>query len=44
MVALKDTALGFIIASPELLRTGQVISGFFNNIPTALVVAAIYMA
>ena len=45
MVALKDTALGFIIAYPELLRTGQLIyNGFFNIIPTAIVVAAIYVA
>jgi glutamate transport system permease protein len=45
VVALKDTALGFIIAYPELLRTGQLIyNGFFNIIPTALVVAAIYVA
>jgi glutamate transport system permease protein len=45
VVALKDTALGFIIAYPELLRTGQLIyNGFFNIIPTALVIAAIYVA
>jgi glutamate transport system permease protein len=45
VVALKDTALGFIIAYPELLRTGQLIyNGYFNIIPTALVVAAIYVA
>ena len=45
VVALKDTALGFIIAYPELLRTGQLIyNGFVNIIPTAIVVAAIYMA
>jgi glutamate transport system permease protein len=45
VVALKDTALGFIIAYPELLRTGQLIyNGFFNIIPTAIVVAAIYVA
>jgi glutamate transport system permease protein len=45
VVALKDTALGFIIAYPELLRTGQLIyNGFFNIIPTALVVTAIYVA
>ena len=45
VVALKDTALGFIIAYPELLRTGQLIyNGFFNIIPTAVVVAAIYVA
>jgi glutamate transport system permease protein len=44
VVALKDTALGFIIAYPELLRTGQLIyNGFFNIIPTAVVVAAIYV-
>jgi len=45
VVALKDTALGFIIAYPELLRTGQLIyNGFFNIIPTAVVAAAIYVA
>ena len=45
VVALKDTALGFIIAYPELLRTGQLIyNGFFNIIPTAVVVAALYVA
>jgi glutamate transport system permease protein len=45
VVALKDTALGFIIAYPELLRTGQLIyNGYFNIIPTAVVVAAIYVA
>jgi glutamate transport system permease protein len=44
VVALKDTALGFIIAYPELLRTGQLIyNGFFNIIPTAVVVAAMYV-
>ena len=44
MVALKDTALGFIIAYPELLRTGQLIyNGFGNIIQTAIVVAAIYI-
>jgi glutamate transport system permease protein len=45
VVALKDTALGFIIAYPELLRTGQLIyNGYFNIIPTALVVATLYVA
>lgn len=45
VVALKDTALGFIIAYPELLRTGQLVyNGYFNIIPTALVVAAIYVS
>ena len=45
VVALKDTALGFIIAYPELLRTGQLIyNGYFNIIPTAVVVAAIYVS
>jgi glutamate transport system permease protein len=45
VVALKDTALGFIIAYPELLRTGQLIyNGFFNIIPTAIVVAAMYVS
>ncbi len=45
VVALKDTALGYIITYPELLSAGKAIFNvYFNIIPTALVVAAIYIA
>lgn len=45
VVALKDTALGFVIAYEELLRQGQLIyNNFFNVVPTIIVVAAIYIA
>ena len=44
VVALKDTALGFVIAYEEVLRIGQLIyNNFFNVVPTILVVAAIYI-
>jgi len=44
VVALKDTALGFVIAYEELLRQGQLIyNNFFNVVPTIIVVAAIYI-
>jgi glutamate transport system permease protein len=44
VVALKDTALGFIISYEELLRTGRLIYTNYNNIvPTLFVVAAIYI-
>ena len=44
VVALKDTALGFIISYEELLRTGRLIYTNFNNIvPTLFVIAAIYI-
>ncbi|MGQ0845451.1 MAG: amino acid ABC transporter permease [Sporichthyaceae bacterium] len=44
IVALKDTALGFIIAYPELVRVGRLIyDSRFNIIPTAIVVTAIYV-
>jgi glutamate transport system permease protein len=45
VVTLKDTALGFIIAYEELVRTGRLIYEGFNNIvPTAIVIGAIYVA
>jgi glutamate transport system permease protein len=44
VVALKDSALGFVIGYQELTRTGrQIYDGYFNIIPTALVIAAIYI-
>jgi glutamate transport system permease protein len=44
VVALKDTALGFIISYEELLRQGRLIYTNYNNIvPTLFVVAAIYI-
>jgi len=44
VVALKDTALGFVIGYEELLRQGKIIYNTFGNIvPTALVIAAIYI-
>ena len=44
VVALKDTALGFIIAYDELLRQGRLIyTNFGNIVPTLFVVAAIYI-
>jgi glutamate transport system permease protein len=47
VVALKDTALGFIIAYPELVRVGKLIYDYpiYNNIiPTAIVLTAVYVA
>jgi glutamate transport system permease protein len=44
VVTLKDTALGYIITYPELLNSGKAIyQGFFNILPTAVVVGAIYV-
>ena len=44
VVALKDTALGFIISYEELLRQGRLIyTNFGNIVPTLIVVAAIYI-
>jgi len=44
VVALKDTALGFIIAYPELVRVGRLIyDSRFNIIPTAIVVTTVYV-
>jgi len=44
VVALKDTALGYIIAYLELVRQGQLIYNQYRNIiPTAIVIAVIYV-
>jgi glutamate transport system permease protein len=44
VVLLKDSALGFIVAYPELLRSGRrIYTNIGNVIPTAIVVAAIYV-
>lgn len=44
VVLLKDSALGFIVAYPELLRSGRrIYTNIGNIIPTALVIAAIYI-
>jgi glutamate transport system permease protein len=44
VVALKDTALGFVITFPEMLTTGKAIYGtYFNIIPTAIVIGTIYV-
>lgn len=45
IVALKDTALGYVITYQELLSTGKAIfNTYFNIVPTAIVIAAIYIA
>jgi glutamate transport system permease protein len=45
VVLLKDTALGYIIAYPELLqRASEVTANFGNTVPVALVAAVIYIA
>jgi glutamate transport system permease protein len=45
VVALKDSALGFIIGFMELTRTMRLIyDGYHNIIPSALVACAIYVA
>lgn len=44
VVLLKDSALGFIVAYPELLRSGRrIYTNIGNVIPTAMVIAAIYI-
>lgn len=44
VVVLKDSALGFLILYPELIRSGQTLaSGRGNLIPTFIVVAAIFI-
>lgn len=44
VVLLKDTSLGFIVAYEELLRSGRLVyTNIGNVIPTAMVVAAIYI-
>jgi glutamate transport system permease protein len=44
VVLLKDSALGFIVAYPELLRSGRrIYTNIGNIIPTAIVIAGIYI-
>jgi glutamate transport system permease protein len=44
VVILKDSALGFLILYPELIRSGQTLASLEGNlIPTFLVLAAIYI-
>jgi glutamate transport system permease protein len=45
VVLLKDTALGYIIAYPELLQRGsEVTANFGNVVPVAMILALIYIA
>jgi glutamate transport system permease protein len=45
VVLLKDTALGYIIAYPELLqRVEEVTANYGNVVAVALVAAAMYVA
>jgi glutamate transport system permease protein len=45
VVLLKDTALGYIIAYPELLQRGSEITANYSNVvPLAIVLALIYIA
>jgi glutamate transport system permease protein len=45
VVLLKDTALGYIIAYPELLQRGnEVTANYSNVVPVAIVLALIYIA
>lgn len=45
VVILKDTALGYIISYPDLLRSGQTLaSGRGNLIPMLIVMAAMFIA
>ena len=44
-MALKDTSLGYAIAAPGLTAVGkQIYLEFENQVPTVIVVAAIYIA
>jgi glutamate transport system permease protein len=44
VVVLKDSALGFLILYPELIRSGQTLASARGNlIPTFLVIATIYI-
>ena len=44
VVLLKDSALGFIVAYPELLRSGRrIYTNVGNVIPTAIVIATLYI-
>ena len=45
VVALKDTSLGYVIASQGLTRIGKSIyTQFGNHVPTIIVVAGLYIA
>ena len=45
VVALKDTALGFIIAYQEFVRTGRLIyDSRFNIIATAIIITVVYVS
>lgn len=45
VVILKDTALGYIISYPDLLRSGQTLaSGLGNLIPALIIMAAMFIA
>ena len=44
VVILKDSALGFLILYPELVRSGQTLASLEGNlIPTFIVIAAIFI-
>lgn len=44
VVALKDTSLGYYIVAPGLTAVGkQIYLEFFNQVPTAIVLAALYI-
>ena len=44
VVALKDTSLGYVVAAPGLTYIGgQIYKQFQNQVPTAIVLAAIYI-
>ena len=44
VVVLKDSALGFLILYPELVRSGQTLASLKGNlIPTFIVVATIFI-
>lgn len=44
IILLKDSALGFIVAYPELVSQSKIAGNFFGNvIPTMIVVAVIYI-
>jgi glutamate transport system permease protein len=45
VVALKDTSLGYVVAAPGLTAVGKLIwNGEQNQVPTAIVLAALYVA
>jgi glutamate transport system permease protein len=45
VVALKDTSLGYAVAAPGLTQVGRgIYQGFGNQVPTVIVLAAIYIA